>query len=156
MSVPLKRKPPEIFSGSLVYTFFSLVPSGTAHPMNRIHLLNLLGNLGKNAILYCFRRIWWMSSFLMSVILCVIVILSVWSTWKNHPVTVTFNDQTTPINEIPFPAITICTTQKFDAKVDSSSHDRFATGLYASHLQYYVSYFYVSMYTGFRQLYDGE
>lgn len=72
----------------------------------------------------------------MSVILCVIVILSVWSTWKNHPVAVTFDDKTTPIAEIPFPAVTICTTQKFDTKVELSSHYGFATS--------------------FHQLFDGE
>ena len=57
-------------------------------------------------------RAWWMGSFVLSVVLCVIAISSIWTTWSDHPVTVTFDDKTTPIGTIPFPAVTICTTQK--------------------------------------------
>lgn len=53
-----------------------------------------------------------MCSCLTSMVLCLIVIQSTWRTWNDHPVTVAFNDKTTQIETIPFPAVTICTTQK--------------------------------------------
>lgn len=43
-----------------------------------------------------------------------IAIESIWSTRREHPVTVTFDDTTTPIGKIPFPAITICSAQKIE------------------------------------------
>lgn len=45
--------------------------------------------------------------------MCIIGILSIWGKWHRRPVIVSFNDKTTPIGLIPFPAITICSTQKF-------------------------------------------
>lgn len=40
--------------------------------------------------------------------------------WQNNPVIVSFNDETTSIGMIPFPAVTICTTKKFiKDKIDS-------------------------------------
>lgn len=53
-----------------------------------------------------------MTSFAFSVVLCVTVILNIWTAWSDHPVTVTLDDKTTAIAEIPFPSVTICTTQK--------------------------------------------
>lgn len=61
-----------------------------------------------------------MCSFLLSVTLCVFAITSIWMTWRNHPVTVTFDDKTTDISQIPFPAVTICSTQKVKEKVDET------------------------------------
>lgn len=48
-----------------------------------------------------------------SVILCGVLISSIWKNWHQHPVTVTFDDKATPISEIPFPAITVCSSEKF-------------------------------------------
>lgn len=61
-----------------------------------------------------FFRVWWMCSFWLSVIMCVISIQNIWTTWRSNPVTVTFDDKTTSISAIPFPSITICTTQKIE------------------------------------------
>lgn len=58
-------------------------------------------------------RIWWMVSFLLSVILCALSISTIWQKWQDQPVTVSFNDRATSISVIPFPAISICTTNKF-------------------------------------------
>lgn len=65
-------------------------------------------------------RIWWMTSFALSVVLCVIAILSIWTRWSDHPVTVIFDDKVTAISDIPFPAITVCTTQKFSVNLDDN------------------------------------
>lgn len=61
----------------------------------------------------CAFRIWWLSSFALSVVLCATAILNIWTRWSDHPVAVTFDDKTTQISDIPFPAVTICTSQKF-------------------------------------------
>lgn len=53
-----------------------------------------------------------MSAFAVSVVVCVIIIKNIWTTWRTHPVTVTFDDKMTSIETIPFPAVTICSHQK--------------------------------------------
>lgn len=58
-------------------------------------------------------RVWWITFFILSVISCFIAILSIWTKWTNGPVVVTFDDKTTPIGMIPFPAVSICSSQKF-------------------------------------------
>lgn len=40
------------------------------------------------------------------------MILELWNNWKDEPVTVTFKGESTKIDMIPFPAVTICTSQK--------------------------------------------
>lgn len=42
------------------------------------------------------------------------MMMSIWTKWHHQPVIVSFNDKTTPISVIPFPAVTICTTKKFN------------------------------------------
>lgn len=61
--------------------------------------------------LYSFS-VWWIVAVVVSVIGCIIAILNVWNTWTTRPVIMTFDDKNTPISKIPFPAVTICTTQK--------------------------------------------
>lgn len=62
-----------------------------------------------------------MVSFTLSVVLCVIAILSIWTKWSDHPAVVTFDDKTTSISEIPFPAVTICSMHKFiENEMDSN------------------------------------
>lgn len=58
-------------------------------------------------------RIWWVVSFVLSVIVCILSIVIIWQKWQNRPVTVSFDDRATPISVIPFPAVSICTTNKF-------------------------------------------
>ena len=53
----------------------------------------------------------------VSIVGCTIAILSIWNTWANRSIAVTFDDKSTPISTIPFPAITICTTQKIAENV---------------------------------------
>lgn len=58
-------------------------------------------------------RVWWVLSSFVSLTLCFFAILSIWDKWNERPVVVTFDDKTTSIGKIPFPAVTICTTEKF-------------------------------------------
>lgn len=47
------------------------------------------------------------------------MIINLWKNWTEQPVTVTFNGEGTSIEMIPFPAVTICTSQKIEKdKVD--------------------------------------
>lgn len=57
----------------------------------------------------------------LSVAGCTIAILNIWNTWTNRPITMTFDDKYIPISEIPFPAVTMCTTQKLKGKLDNNN-----------------------------------
>lgn len=65
-------------------------------------------------------RLWWTIACALSVCLCIFGILSLWHKWHRRPVLMSFNDKTTPVGMIPFPAITICSTKKFTKdKIDT-------------------------------------
>lgn len=49
-------------------------------------------------------RLWWIISFLISIVLCTYLIRNLWIKWDETPVFVSFSEQTTPVWEIPFPA----------------------------------------------------
>lgn len=57
------------------------------------------------------RFIWaiWMT---VLFILCMILLMNVWSRWNSDPLIVSLTDKPEPIWEIPFPAITICPETK--------------------------------------------
>lgn len=58
-------------------------------------------------------RIWWLIAFSLSLVMCIMGIIGIWDKWHQRPVIVSFNDKSTSIGMIPFPAVTICSTQKF-------------------------------------------
>lgn len=58
-------------------------------------------------------RVWWTIALALSICFCIMGILSLWHKWHRRPVLMSFNDKATPIGMIPFPAITVCSTQKF-------------------------------------------
>lgn len=68
-------------------------------------------------------RIWWVIAFLVCVAWCTVAISSIWLRWQQRPVIVSFNDRTTSIEAIPFPAFTVCSTEKF-------SYDKIDTNLF--------------------------
>ena len=59
--------------------------------------------------MFCFRLFWFLV-FLLSVTCCSVLIIQMYGKWKNSPLN--FNDKTTPVWEIPFPAVTICPETK--------------------------------------------
>lgn len=67
----------------------------------------------ENSIYWFFFRVWWAIALISSMVLCIVAILSVWTRWRNHPVIMNIDDKIRSIGTIPFPAITICPTQKF-------------------------------------------
>lgn len=58
------------------------------------------------------ERLWWLVAVLISIVLCSILVYQTWLKWQNTPVIVTFSEESTPVYEIPFPAVTICTDIK--------------------------------------------
>lgn len=72
-----------------------------------------------------------MIAVVVSVILCTVAVVNIWRNWNQHPVTVTFDDKTTEVTDIPFPAITICSTQKYvNRKVDMKTLKKLFPGQY--------------------------
>ncbi|XP_031635400.1 pickpocket protein 28-like [Contarinia nasturtii] len=66
------------------------------------------------------ERLWWIIAFACSVGWCSYSILTIWQDWQSRPVIVSFNDKTTSIQEIPFPAVTVCSTNKFRKEIFES------------------------------------
>lgn len=57
-------------------------------------------------------RVWWILAFVLSLIMCGILINNLYTKWQLSPVIVSFAQQPTPIWKIPFPAVTICPVTK--------------------------------------------
>uniref|UniRef100_A0A182PBQ5 Pickpocket n=1 Tax=Anopheles epiroticus TaxID=199890 RepID=A0A182PBQ5_9DIPT len=58
------------------------------------------------------ERIWWIATFLLSVYGCGRLIQNIYRKWEQTPVIVSFAEKTTPVWQIPFPAVTICPETK--------------------------------------------
>ena len=58
--------------------------------------------------MYYNYRLFWLATFLASMGAGTFFILKVWKKWDTTPVFVSFAETTTPVWDIPFPAITIC------------------------------------------------
>lgn len=70
-----------------------------------------------SSILYLIIRLWWALAFLLSVGGCGYLIWNVYKKWDDRPVIVSFAENSTPVWEIPFPAITICPETKINTTV---------------------------------------
>lgn len=57
-------------------------------------------------------RFFWIFAILISLFGCLTLIHETYSKWTLSPVVVTFNGKSTPVEEIPFPSITICPRSK--------------------------------------------
>jgi acid-sensing ion channel, other len=58
------------------------------------------------------ERLFWIFAFLISFISCSYVISKVYDKWQTSPVIVSFAEKSTPVYDIPFPAVTICPETK--------------------------------------------
>lgn len=68
------------------------------------------------------ERLWWALVVLASVGSCVRLMHSAYDKWQTSPVIVTFDERTTPVWEIPFPAITICPDTKVPSRQLNYTH----------------------------------
>ncbi|XP_055840677.1 pickpocket protein 28-like [Episyrphus balteatus] len=64
-----------------------------------------------------FDRIVWILAVIISISMCCYLINNLVDQRNNNPVIVTFNDKLTPVWEIPFPTVTICSETKIHMKV---------------------------------------
>lgn len=58
------------------------------------------------------ERVWWIIVFVLSVYGCGRLIYNVYMKWDQSPVIVSFAEKSTPVWQIPFPAVTICPETK--------------------------------------------
>lgn len=58
------------------------------------------------------ERIFWIVALLISLSGCLIMIQRIYGKWQMIPVIVSFHEKSTPIWQIPFPAVTICPETK--------------------------------------------
>lgn len=59
-------------------------------------------------LLILFHRTFFMIAFILVLLLSGYFISNVWDKWSGSPVIITLNSKSTSINDIPFPAVTIC------------------------------------------------
>ncbi|XP_058461711.1 pickpocket protein 28-like [Malaya genurostris] len=59
-----------------------------------------------------YEKIWWIVMFFVSLYGCGRLIQNVYRKWEQTPVIVSFSEKSTPIWQIPFPAVTICPETK--------------------------------------------
>ena len=59
-----------------------------------------------------FLRIFWIITFIVSVTGCSLLIGQMYFKWKESPIILSFAEKSTPVWEIPFPAVTICPVTK--------------------------------------------
>lgn len=68
-------------------------------------------------ILICHSRSFWLVLFLISMAGSAYMIQEVWQKWQDSPVIVSFSESWTPVWQIPFPAVTICSEAKSKNKI---------------------------------------
>ncbi|XP_019525011.3 pickpocket protein 28-like [Aedes albopictus] len=69
------------------------------------------------------EKFWWVVVFVLSVGSCVMLILKTYQKWDQTPVIVSFNEKSTPVWQIPFPAVTICPQTKVKSEILNFSRD---------------------------------
>lgn len=58
------------------------------------------------------ERAFWIIAFFVSLFGCAVLILNIYEKWQLSPVIVSFAEKSTPVWQIPFPAVTICPETK--------------------------------------------
>lgn len=89
-----------------IYAFWELFSDYSE--FSTIHGVRYMGEKKRHWI----ERIWWLLVVICSIVVCSILVYQTWLKWQNTPVIVTFSEESTPVYEIPFPTVTICTDIK--------------------------------------------
>ncbi|CAH0755771.1 unnamed protein product [Diatraea saccharalis] len=71
---------------------------------SNLHGLKYIGEKERTPV----EKIFWLFMFICCVILCASLIRKVWIKWNESPVIVSFAENTTPVWQIPYPAVTLC------------------------------------------------
>ncbi|ERL89696.1 hypothetical protein D910_07059, partial [Dendroctonus ponderosae] len=59
-----------------------------------------------------FERLWWLILFSISLYICINLIIQTYIKWDTSPVLVSFARSPTPVWQVPFPAVTVCSETK--------------------------------------------
>ncbi|XP_063709864.1 pickpocket protein 28 [Culicoides brevitarsis] len=73
-----------------------------------VHGMQYLGERRRSIV----ERIFWIVVFFVSIYFCGILIWNIYVKWDTSPVIVSFSEKSTPVWQIPFPAVTICPETK--------------------------------------------
>ncbi|XP_065087701.1 pickpocket protein 28-like [Ochlerotatus camptorhynchus] len=76
--------------------------------------------LGSNKLLI--ERVWWIFVFVVSLYYCIVLTYYIYEKWERDPIIVSFDQQSSSIYSIPFPAVTICPETKVKASELNISH----------------------------------
>ncbi|VVC92109.1 pickpocket protein 28 isoform X2 [Leptidea sinapis] len=71
---------------------------------SNLHGLKYIGEKERTFV----EKIFWLIMFTCCVVLCSILIWKVWIKWNISPVIVSFAETSTPVWQIPYPAVTVC------------------------------------------------
>ncbi|XP_038222386.1 pickpocket protein 28-like [Zerene cesonia] len=75
---------------------------------SNLHGLRYIGEKERTIV----EKVFWLFMFSSSVILCSVLIRKVWIKWNESPVIVSFAETSTPVWQIPYPAVTVCIETK--------------------------------------------
>ncbi|XP_036336958.1 pickpocket protein 28 [Rhagoletis pomonella] len=73
-----------------------------------IHGFRYLGEIKRPR----WERLFWVFVLIFSIYTCATLIMNIWDKWNNNPVIVSFAEKSTPVWQIPFPTVTVCTETK--------------------------------------------
>ncbi|EFA08873.2 Pickpocket protein 28-like Protein [Tribolium castaneum] len=98
---PKKKKFPGFRKN--IYDYFTEFSSNTG-----IHGFKYMGEQERSIL----EKLYWVVLFAISLYICVSLIIQTWVKWDQSPVLVSFAQSPTPVWQVPFPAITICSETK--------------------------------------------
>ncbi|XP_031633801.1 pickpocket protein 28-like [Contarinia nasturtii] len=89
-----------------IYAFWELFSDYS--DFSTIHGVRYMGEKKRHWI----ERLFWLFVVIISIVVCSFLVYKTWLKWQNTPVIVTFSEESTPVYEIPFPSITVCSDLK--------------------------------------------
>ncbi|XP_013179934.1 PREDICTED: sodium channel protein Nach [Papilio xuthus] len=93
--------PPQIKRGKR-FTIKEYLIDYTAN--SNLHGLKYIGEKERTPA----EKLFWLFMFICCVVLCAGLIRKVWIKWNESPVIVSFAENSTPVWQIPYPAVTVC------------------------------------------------
>lgn len=96
---------------------------GYLKPQISLNLTDFAQNTSLHGLKYIGERkrhwiewIFWAIVFLISFLLCTVLITEMYRKWQRNPMIISFDKRATPVSELLFPAVTICPETKAHVK----------------------------------------
>ncbi|CAH2092889.1 unnamed protein product [Euphydryas editha] len=86
---------------------------------SNLHGLKYIGEKERTTV----EKIFWLLMFTCCVVFCAYLIQKVWVKWNDSPVIVSFAETSTPVWQIPYPAVTLCPDAKVIKKINYTTFD---------------------------------